>query len=67
MHFDVVYTPWAQLEAAEAYARTAKAMRANLRRFPYALFFVVDAETVSVLSCFHQHRDPRTMQELLGL
>jgi plasmid stabilization system protein ParE len=32
--------------------------RANLRRFPYSLFYVVDDETVSVLSCFHQHRDP---------
>lgn len=34
--------------------------RANLRRFPYSLFYVVDGETVSVLSCFHQHRDPKT-------
>ena len=34
--------------------------RANLRRFPYSLFYVVDGETVSVLSCFHQHRDPGT-------
>jgi len=32
--------------------------RANLRRFPYSLFYVVDDETVTVLSCFHQHRDP---------
>lgn len=32
--------------------------RANLRRFPYALFYVVDGDTISVLSCFHQHRDP---------
>jgi plasmid stabilization system protein ParE len=34
--------------------------RANLRRFPYSLFYVVDGETVSVLSCFHQHREPGT-------
>lgn len=34
--------------------------RANLRRFPYSMFYVVDGETVSVLSCFHQHRDPKT-------
>jgi len=34
--------------------------RANLRRFPYALFYVVDGGTISVLSCFHQHRDPMT-------
>lgn len=32
--------------------------RANLRRFPYSLFYVVDGEQISVLSCFHQHRDP---------
>lgn len=32
--------------------------RANLRRFPYSLFYVVDGDTVAVLSCFHQHRDP---------
>lgn len=32
--------------------------RANLRRFPYSLFYVVDGEAISVLSCFHQHRDP---------
>ncbi|MDP1692065.1 MAG: type II toxin-antitoxin system RelE/ParE family toxin [Burkholderiaceae bacterium] len=32
--------------------------RANLRRFPYSLFYVADDEKVSVLSCFHQHRDP---------
>jgi len=32
--------------------------RANLRRFPYSLFYVVDGEVISVLSCLHQHRDP---------
>ncbi|MEO3693537.1 type II toxin-antitoxin system RelE/ParE family toxin [Roseateles paludis] len=32
--------------------------RANLRLFPYSLFYVVDGEVISVLSCFHQHRDP---------
>lgn len=34
--------------------------RANLRRFPYSLFYVIDGDTVSVLSCFHQHRDPES-------
>jgi plasmid stabilization system protein ParE len=34
--------------------------RANLTRFPYSLFFVVDGETVNVLSCFQQSRDPKT-------
>lgn len=32
--------------------------RANLNQFPYSLFYVIDGDTVSVLSCFHQHRDP---------
>ncbi|RZJ03816.1 MAG: type II toxin-antitoxin system RelE/ParE family toxin [Rubrivivax sp.] len=32
--------------------------RANLRRFPYSLFYVVDDQVISVLSCLHQHRDP---------
>ena len=32
--------------------------RANLRRFPYSMFYVVDGDIVAVLSCFHQHRDP---------
>jgi plasmid stabilization system protein ParE len=32
--------------------------RANLRLFPYSLFYVVDGPVISVLSCFHQHRDP---------
>ena len=33
--------------------------RANLNRFPYALFFVIDGDTVNVLSCFQQSRDPK--------
>jgi toxin ParE1/3/4 len=32
--------------------------RANLNQFPYSLFYVIDGDTVNVLSCFHQHRDP---------
>jgi plasmid stabilization system protein ParE len=39
--------------------------RANLSRFPYSLFYVVDDKTVNVLSCFHQHRDPKSRNELL--
>jgi toxin ParE1/3/4 len=33
--------------------------RALLRRFPYALYFVLLAETVSVIACMHASRDPR--------
>lgn len=34
--------------------------RANLRRFPYSLFYVIGDRVVNVLSCFHQHRNPRS-------
>jgi plasmid stabilization system protein ParE len=40
--------------------------RANLDRFPYSLFYVIDDEVVSVLSCFHQHRDPKSRGRLIG-
>jgi plasmid stabilization system protein ParE len=33
--------------------------RANFNRFPYSLFYVIDGQTINVLSCFHQHRRPR--------
>ena len=39
---------------------------AHLSRFPYSLFYVVDGDTVNVLSCFHQYRDPRSRKTLLG-
>jgi hypothetical protein len=39
--------------------------RANLNRFPYSLFFVVDGDAVNVLSCFHQHREPKTRDQLM--
>jgi hypothetical protein len=33
--------------------------RALLRRFPYALMFVIEAdETMTVIACFHGSRDP---------
>lgn len=37
--------------------------RALLRRFPYALMFVIDAdETLTVIACFHGSRDPMRWQ-----
>lgn len=33
--------------------------RAYLRRFPYALHYVVETDFVSVLACFHFRRDPK--------
>lgn len=32
--------------------------RALLRKFPYALFYMVSEERIIVLACFHAKRDP---------
>jgi len=49
------------------YAKTEGDLRcAHLSRFPYSLFFVIDGITVNVLSCFHQHRNPKSRSGLLG-
>jgi plasmid stabilization system protein ParE len=32
--------------------------RALLRRFPYALMFVIDDATLTIIACFHGSRDP---------
>jgi plasmid stabilization system protein ParE len=38
--------------------------RALLRRFPYALMFVIEADlTVTVIACFHGSRDPAHWQK----
>ncbi len=38
--------------------------RALLRRFPYALMFVIEAdETLTVIACFHGSRDPAQWQK----
>ena len=38
--------------------------RALLRRFPYALMFVIEAdETLTVIACFHGSRDPAHWHE----
>ncbi len=48
------------------YAKAEGDMRcAHLNRFPYSLFYVVDGETVNVLSCFHQYRNPKSRSTLL--
>jgi plasmid stabilization system protein ParE len=33
-----------------------------LDRFPYALYFTVDDDQVTVIACFHASRDPRRWQ-----
>lgn len=39
--------------------------RVNLARFPDSLFYVIDDKLVNILSCFHQHRDPKSGNSLL--
>jgi plasmid stabilization system protein ParE len=48
----------AQFPAVEGEVR-----RAAFRRFPYILFFVIEAGEVRVFACFHASRDPRRWQE----
>ena len=36
--------------------------RAPLRRFPYAIYFIPEAERTIVLACFHARRDPKVLQ-----
>lgn len=33
--------------------------RVRLHRFPYALFFRVDASEIHIFACFHSNRDPK--------
>ena len=33
--------------------------RAFLRRFPYGVFYVTQADTIVVVACMHARRDPR--------
>lgn len=37
--------------------------RALLRNFPYALFFVIEDETLLVIACFHASRGPLQWQK----
>jgi plasmid stabilization system protein ParE len=38
--------------------------RAMTRRFPYAVYFIVDRDRISVLRVLHQARDPRVWQSM---
>lgn len=40
--------------------------RATLRRFPYALFYIVEPERVVVLGCLHHRRDPKAWPDPVG-
>jgi len=36
--------------------------RARAKKFPYSLFFSIEAEELLVVACFHSKRDPRHWQ-----
>lgn len=36
--------------------------RALLRKFPYGLFYLIEADRIIVLACFHARRDPKQWQ-----
>ncbi len=42
-----------------------QARRALLRRFPYAVFYVIQPESIDVAACFHTSRDPREWRSRL--
>jgi plasmid stabilization system protein ParE len=44
----------------------AAARRAMTRRFPYALFFVVGEEAISVVAAFHMARNPEALSQRVG-
>jgi plasmid stabilization system protein ParE len=37
--------------------------RARAKKFPYALFFLVEPNALLVIACFHSSRDPRHWQK----
>lgn len=42
------------------YATVYKQVRRGvLRRFPYSLFYVVEADRIVIIACFHASRNPR--------
>lgn len=43
-----------------------EARRRRVRRFPYAVIYIVEAQHIEVLAVFHTSRDPRQWQSRLG-
>jgi hypothetical protein len=47
-----------------AYAVVHEEVRqAVLRKFPYSILFIPEADSILVLACFHHRRDPETWHE----
>jgi plasmid stabilization system protein ParE len=54
------------VETPEAYARQYRnARRVLLRRFPYAVYFVFEGDTIEIFAVLHQHQDPTSWQSRL--
>jgi plasmid stabilization system protein ParE len=53
-------------QSPEAYARQHRdARRVLLRRFPYAVYFVLEGGVVEIFAVLHQHRAPGRWQSRL--
>lgn len=54
-------------ENAEMFAPVHQDVRRILlRKFPYSLFYVVEADAVVILGCFHGRRDPSSWKNRGG-
>ncbi len=61
---EVAHTLSAIEEAPERYPILRGATRRTLvRRFPYAVFYILDPELIAVTAVMHGRRDPRRWQE----
>ena len=46
-----------------AYSSIYRDIRRDLqRRFPYGIFYLIEADRVIVIACFHARRDPQGLQ-----
>ena len=43
-----------------------QARRTLVRRFPYALFYIVEEDTIFTIACFHTKRNPTDWQNRLN-
>ena len=49
---------------SEMYPAVYKEIRQSvIRRFPYSIFYVIEADIVYVVAVFHASRDPQTWQD----
>ena len=47
-----------------AYAKVYQQVRRILiRRFPYAVMYVVEEDVITIIACFHVKRDPKQWQD----